>query len=82
MLFLAGDADACPRDGVEPRPGDFLAAVAADTVSAFFHPVERFLDRLKDLGVGSINLLASRERHYVGLSGFGIEIDKTEIIDG
>ncbi|GGE43116.1 3,4-dihydroxy-2-butanone 4-phosphate synthase [Agaricicola taiwanensis] len=37
---------------------------------------------LKDLGVGSINLLASRERHYVGLSGFGIEIENTEIADG
>jgi 3,4-dihydroxy 2-butanone 4-phosphate synthase/GTP cyclohydrolase II len=37
---------------------------------------------LKDLSVGSISLLASRERHYVGLSGFGIDIENTEIIDG
>lgn len=37
---------------------------------------------LKDLDVRSIRLLASRERHYVGLSGFGISIDETEIIDG
>ncbi len=36
---------------------------------------------LKDLGIGSIRLFASRERHYVGLEGFGIEIDDTEIID-
>lgn len=35
---------------------------------------------LKDLGITSINLLASRERHYVGLEGFGIRIDKTEIL--
>ena len=35
---------------------------------------------LKDLGISSINLLASRERHYVGLEGFGIRIVKTEII--
>lgn len=35
---------------------------------------------LKDLGISSINLLASRERHYVGLEGFGIRIAKTEII--
>ncbi|WP_337266282.1 3,4-dihydroxy-2-butanone-4-phosphate synthase [Oryzifoliimicrobium ureilyticus] len=34
---------------------------------------------LKDLGVTSIKLLTSRERHYVGLQGFGIEISKTEI---
>ena len=32
---------------------------------------------LKDLGVSSIRLIASRERHYVGLSGFGIEISET-----
>jgi 3,4-dihydroxy 2-butanone 4-phosphate synthase / GTP cyclohydrolase II len=35
---------------------------------------------LKDLGIGSINLIASRERHYVGLEGFGIRIAKTEIL--
>jgi 3,4-dihydroxy 2-butanone 4-phosphate synthase/GTP cyclohydrolase II len=34
---------------------------------------------LKDLGVSSIKLLTSRERHYVGLEGFGIKITKTEI---
>ncbi|MEX0344885.1 MAG: 3,4-dihydroxy-2-butanone-4-phosphate synthase [Rhizobiaceae bacterium] len=36
---------------------------------------------LKDLGIASIRLIASRERHYVGLDGFGIEIEDTEIID-
>jgi 3,4-dihydroxy 2-butanone 4-phosphate synthase / GTP cyclohydrolase II len=34
---------------------------------------------LKDLGITSINLITSRERHYVGLEGFGIKIAKTEI---
>ena len=33
---------------------------------------------LKDLGVKSIRLIASRERRYVGLAGFGIAIDATE----
>ncbi|MFZ1681132.1 MAG: 3,4-dihydroxy-2-butanone-4-phosphate synthase [Rhizobiaceae bacterium] len=37
---------------------------------------------LKDLGVNSIRLLATRERHYVGLDGFGIELRATEIIEG
>lgn len=32
---------------------------------------------LKDLGIQSIKLYASRERHYVGLEGFGIEITET-----
>ncbi|WP_298958998.1 3,4-dihydroxy-2-butanone-4-phosphate synthase [uncultured Roseibium sp.] len=36
---------------------------------------------LKDLGVTSIRLLSSRERHYVGLEGFDIKIDETEILD-
>ena len=36
---------------------------------------------LKDLGVNSIRLLASRERHYVGLEGFGIAIIATDILD-
>ncbi|WP_099865202.1 3,4-dihydroxy-2-butanone-4-phosphate synthase [Pararhizobium haloflavum] len=34
---------------------------------------------LKDLGITSIRLMASRERHYVGLEGFGIAITETEI---
>ncbi|MEM8796822.1 MAG: 3,4-dihydroxy-2-butanone-4-phosphate synthase [Pseudomonadota bacterium] len=33
---------------------------------------------LRDLGVRSIRLLSSTERHYVGLDGFGIEIVATE----
>ncbi len=36
---------------------------------------------LRDLGVHSIRLLETRHRHYVGLSGFGIDIKATEIID-
>ena len=35
---------------------------------------------LKDLGISSIRLIASRERHYVGLEGFGIRIAETEIL--
>ena len=34
---------------------------------------------LKDLGISSINLISSRQRHYVGLEGFGIRIARTEI---
>lgn len=35
---------------------------------------------LKDLGVSSIKLYTSRERHYVGLEGFGIRIASTDIL--
>jgi 3,4-dihydroxy 2-butanone 4-phosphate synthase/GTP cyclohydrolase II len=34
---------------------------------------------LKDLGVKSIRLIASRERRYVGLDGYGIAIESTEL---
>ena len=37
---------------------------------------------LRDLGIESIRLLAAHQRHYVGLSGFGIEITETELLDG
>ncbi len=37
---------------------------------------------LRDLGIVSIKLLASSERTYVGLSGFGIEIVSTEALAG
>lgn len=37
---------------------------------------------LKDLGVTSIRLISSRERHYVGLEGFGIDIVSTESLEG
>ncbi len=37
---------------------------------------------LRDLGIVSIKLLASAERTYVGLSGFGIEITSTEALVG
>lgn len=36
---------------------------------------------LRDLGIGSIELLASRERHYVGLEGFGINISRTILME-
>jgi 3,4-dihydroxy 2-butanone 4-phosphate synthase/GTP cyclohydrolase II len=37
---------------------------------------------LKDLGITSIKLLTSRQRTYVGLGGFGIEIESTESVEG
>ena len=37
---------------------------------------------LRDLGIGSIHLLATHRRHYIGLSGFGIAIAETELLEG
>jgi len=36
---------------------------------------------LRDLGVKSIRLIASRERRYVGIDGFGIAIETTESVE-
>ena len=36
---------------------------------------------LRDLGIGRIELLASKSRDYVGLDGYGITIAKTTILD-
>ena len=36
---------------------------------------------LRDLGISSIRLLATRSRSYVGLAGFGIEIASTESLE-
>ncbi len=35
---------------------------------------------LRDLGVSSIKLLATRSRQYVGLGGFGVSIDGTDLL--
>ena len=35
---------------------------------------------LTQLGISSIRLMASRERYYVGLQGFGLEITGTDIL--
>jgi len=37
---------------------------------------------LRDLRISSIQLLATRSRTYVGIAGFGIEITKTEALEG
>ncbi len=37
---------------------------------------------LKDLGISSIRLITSAKLTYVGLAGFGIEIQSTETLEG
>jgi 3,4-dihydroxy 2-butanone 4-phosphate synthase/GTP cyclohydrolase II len=37
---------------------------------------------LRDLGVSSVGNLASTPGSFVGLSGFGIEISRTQPLDG
>jgi 3,4-dihydroxy 2-butanone 4-phosphate synthase/GTP cyclohydrolase II len=69
-------ADARPRDAL----GGEQHASAADR-ERDWRVIGLGAQILRDLGVSSIRLLASRERHYVGLEGFGIAIEGTDIVD-
>jgi hypothetical protein len=52
LLFLAVDADARPRNGVESGGFDFFFAIHADSVDPLIHPMDRLFDGAKDLGIG------------------------------
>src|SRR5262249_33864143 len=62
------------RDG--QRPADEAHDTAAERQREW-REVGLGAQILKDLGIDSIRLIATRERHYVGLAGFGIVIEKT-----
>jgi 3,4-dihydroxy 2-butanone 4-phosphate synthase/GTP cyclohydrolase II len=67
------------RDGI---PGEVEHHDSARAREEHWREIGIGAQILKDLGVTSIRLLSSRERHYVGLEGFGINITSTEIMDG
>lgn len=72
------------RDGTSGVP---TAAFAEDATTAEFERSRQWKDIglgaqiLRDLGISSIRLYATRSRSYVGLAGFGIEIAATEPLD-
>jgi 3,4-dihydroxy 2-butanone 4-phosphate synthase/GTP cyclohydrolase II len=68
------EVSARARDTIKP-PADSAAARREE-----WREVGLGAQILKDLGVKSIRLIASRERRYVGLDGFGIAIETTEIV--
>ena len=74
------------REGAAGVPvGEFGAADQAPTNRDFsrkqdWRDVGLGAQILRDLGVSSIKLLATRSRQYVGLAGFGVSIDETEIL--
>ena len=64
-----------PRDGIVGHEEDHGSA---KTRKDEWHEIGLGAQILHDLGIQSIILHASRERHYVGLEGFGIKINKTQ----
>ncbi|HVX91755.1 MAG TPA: 3,4-dihydroxy-2-butanone-4-phosphate synthase [Xanthobacteraceae bacterium] len=62
-----------------PRQGDTGSEAAR---SRQWREVGLGAQILKDLGITSIRLLTSAKLRYIGLAGFGIEIDSTEALDG
>jgi 3,4-dihydroxy 2-butanone 4-phosphate synthase/GTP cyclohydrolase II len=67
------------RDGVLAAAGEGADSAAARADE--WREIGLGAQILKDLGVRSIRLIASRERRYVGLDGFGIVIDDTDTLD-
>lgn len=73
------------RDGTAGVP---LTVVSEDATGSEFARTQQWREVglgaqiLRDLGVTSIRNLASSSRAYVGLSGFGIEIADTVILEG
>ncbi len=74
------------REGAAGVPiGEFGAADQQPTNSdlsrkQYWRDVGLGAQILRDLGVSSIKLLATRSRQYVGLGGFGVSIDGTELL--
>jgi 3,4-dihydroxy 2-butanone 4-phosphate synthase/GTP cyclohydrolase II len=72
------------RDGTSGVP---TTALAEDTTTSEFERSRQWKDIglgaqiLRDLGIASIQLYATRSRSYVGLAGFGIEIAATEPLE-
>ncbi|MGI9372932.1 MAG: 3,4-dihydroxy-2-butanone-4-phosphate synthase [Hyphomicrobiales bacterium] len=82
LVYLRTGASGVPAETFgsdEPKPDENHESVHAR--EAAWRDIGLGAQILRDLNVTSIRLLATRDRHYVGLAGFGIEIDETELIE-
>ncbi len=67
-------------DGDSALPADGERHRSAQDRMARWRTVGLGAQILRDLGIRSISLIASSERQYVGLGGFGIEISDTIVV--
>ena len=81
LVYLREGSTGVPIGGLESeaREASSNSNSEADRAQRW-HEIGLGAQILRDLGVCSIRLLATRTRQYVGLGGFGIEIADTEII--
>jgi 3,4-dihydroxy 2-butanone 4-phosphate synthase / GTP cyclohydrolase II len=73
------------RDGTSGVPTSTIGEGATSSErerSVLWREVGLGAQILRDLGISSIRLLATRSRTYVGIAGFGIEITETETLEG
>lgn len=78
LVYLRDGTTGVPVNSVGP---DGNAADSARLRDESWREVGLGAQILRDLGISSIRLLASRARTYVGVAGFGIEITGTEVLD-
>lgn len=88
VVYLREGSVGVAKPAREPEAGaDPLAAAEVEAHVSASHRAENWREIgvgaqiLKDLGVSSIRLIASKERRYVGLEGFGIAIEGTETLE-
>ncbi|HZP20324.1 MAG TPA: 3,4-dihydroxy-2-butanone-4-phosphate synthase [Bauldia sp.] len=84
VVYLREGAVGVSNAGMRPRAGLVPAHEAhgsAAARAAEWREIGLGAQILRDLGVVSIRLMATRERRYVGLAGFGIVIEGTELIE-
>ena len=82
LIYLREGAAGVAAGQADEEPAEPAAAGTERSRAEQWRDVGIGAQILRDLGVVSIRLLATRHRRYVGLSGFGIDITATELIDG
>ena len=81
LVYLREGHPGVPSPGLESEAREADAPTNSDADRAQrWRDIGLGAQILRDLGVTSIRLLATRTRQYVGLGGFGIEIVDTDII--
>ncbi len=80
LVYLREGTAGVPAAGLQER-GDAKSSGRSAARAEAWRDVGVGAQILRDLNIRSIRLIASRSRHFVGLSGFGIEISETVLLD-